>query len=214
MNIVFIIAYFKLWKERRKKMNEYVKQNPFLFFKQPVDIQIFVEEYLNQENYLIVGKYLTEIGVWNFVPLTNPDPFSDRAAKTWIKAICCAVQFLYAGQKECNLNTVMDWSVLDRRKLNQFFDKIQDEMQIRKKEKSLENLQFGQLALDYYKSIRMGSDSLFTSIEYAGSEYLFLSYPPALELILRKYISDQEQKIRHKLNYLEGKNGEGFGICL
>lgn len=163
-------------------MEKSMGYNPFRYFEKPEDIQVFV-------NNLISNTTGSE--------KTGGDPFFEKAEMTLITALCFFVQHTFAGMKERNFNTVMDLLLLAEAKeeegadtfksmLDQLFDALAEEIQIRKKDESWEQYQFGQLAITNYKLFKLSAGKTAKSILVSVGVRLSVFNLPALKAILAK----------------------------
>ncbi len=164
-------------------MDKSMRYNPFAYFREPNDIQKFVNNLI--ENTTPESK------------MSGGDPFFDRAEITLITALCFYVRQVFSGDTEnCNFNTVMDLLLLAevkeedenyRSPLDDLFDKLDQEVtDLRKNNAPYEVYQFGELAVKNYFIFKSGSGKTIKSVLISVGVRLNVFNLPQVRRIMSK----------------------------
>lgn len=164
-------------------MDKSMRYNPFAYFREPNDIQKFVNNLI--ENTTPESK------------TSGGDPFFDRAEITLITALCFYVRQVFSGDPEnCNFNTVMDLLLLAevkeededyRSPLDDLFDKLDQEVTaLRKNGAPYEVYQFGELAVKNYFIFKSGSGKTIKSVLISVGVRLNVFNLPQVRRIMSK----------------------------
>ena len=165
------------------EMEKSMCYNPFAYFREPNDIQKFVNNLI--ENTTPESK------------ASGGDPFFDRAEITLITALCFYVRQVFSADLEhCNFNSVMDLLLLAEVKeedesykspLDDLFDKLDTEVtEMRKNGVPYELYQFGELAVKNYFIFKSGSGKTIKSVLISVGVRLNVFNLPQVRRILGK----------------------------
>lgn len=164
-------------------MEKSMGYNPFAYFKEPADIQKFVNNLI--ENTDREDK------------TAGGDPFFDKAEITLITALCFYVRHVFSSDPEyCNFNSVMDLLLQAEAReddeeykspLDELFEKLQGEVDLLKKSGApFEVYTFGELACKNYQIFKMGSGKTIKSVLISVGVRLNMFNLPELKKILAK----------------------------
>ena len=157
--------------------------NPFSYFREPNDIQKFVNNLIENTTPETKGS--------------GGDPFFDRAEITLITALCFYVRHVFAGDPEhCTFNSVMDLLLLAEVKeedesyqspLDDLFDKLDSEVtELRKNGVPYELYQFGELGVKNYIIFKSGSGKTIKSVLISVGVRLNVFNLPQVRRIMSK----------------------------
>lgn len=164
-------------------MAKSMRYNPFAYFKEPADIQKFVNNLI--ENTDKEDK------------TAGGDPFFDKAEITLITALCFYVRHVCAKDPDhCNFNTVMDLLLLaevreedetHQSQLDDLFSKLEEEVNsLKAVEAPYEAYTFGDLACKNYQIFKMGSGKTIKSVLISVGVRLNMFNLPELRQIMSK----------------------------
>ncbi len=164
-------------------MEKSMGYNPFSYFKEPADIQKFVNNLIENTD----SEQKSNGG----------DPFFEKAEITLITALCFYVRHVFAQDPDrCNFNTVMDLLLLAEVRednetyqspLDELFDKLEDEIEHLKKSCApFELYTFGELACKNYAIFKMGSGKTIKSVLISVGVRLNVFNLPELQKIMAK----------------------------
>lgn len=164
-------------------MEKSMGYNPFSYFKEPADIQKFVNNLIENTD----SEQKSNGG----------DPFFEKAEVTLITALCFYVRHVFAQDPDrCNFNTVMDLLLLAEVRednetyqspLDELFDKLEDEIEhLKKSGAPFEVYTFGELACKNYAIFKMGSGKTIKSVLISVGVRLNVFNLPELQKIMAK----------------------------
>ena len=164
-------------------MEKSMGYNPFSYFKEPADIQKFVNNLIENTD----SEQKSNGG----------DPFFEKAEITLITALCFYVRHVFAQDPDrCNFNTVMDLLLLAEVRednetyqspLDELFDKLEDEIEhLKKSGAPFEVYTFGELACKNYAIFKMGSGKTIKSVLISVGVRLNVFNLPELQKIMAK----------------------------